>query len=69
MLKLIGVEELIVTDVDDYLRIANRLCGDPPWRYELSTRIAENSTRLFDDPSPIAALDAFYSAAAARPAE
>jgi len=52
---------------DDYLRIANRLCGDPAWRYELSMRIAENSTRLFDDPSPIAALDAFYTDAVARP--
>jgi protein O-GlcNAc transferase len=65
MLKLIGVEELIATDVDDYVRIATRLCADPAWRNALATRIRENSSRLFDDPTPIAALEAFYRQAAA----
>jgi predicted O-linked N-acetylglucosamine transferase (SPINDLY family) len=60
MLKLIGVEELIATDVEDYLRIANRLCGDPAWRSSLSQRIRERCGRLFDDAEPIAALEAFY---------
>ncbi|HKE40969.1 MAG TPA: tetratricopeptide repeat protein [Casimicrobiaceae bacterium] len=60
MLKLIGVEELIATDVEDYLRIANRLCGDPAWRASLSQRIRERCGRLFDDAEPIAALEAFY---------
>jgi CRISPR-associated protein Csy1 len=66
MLKLIGVEELIAADIDDYVRIATRLCSDPAWRSALSARIRENSSRLFDDPAPIAALDAFWSDAAAR---
>jgi protein O-GlcNAc transferase len=65
MLKLIDVEELIATDVDDYLRIATRLCTDPEWRAALSARIRENSGRLFDDPAPIAALEAYYREAAA----
>jgi predicted O-linked N-acetylglucosamine transferase (SPINDLY family) len=60
MLKLIGVEELIATDVEDYLRIANRVCGDPAWRESLSQRIRERCGRLFDDAEPIAALEAFY---------
>jgi protein O-GlcNAc transferase len=65
MLKLIGVEELIATDADDYVRIATRLCADLAWRNALSARIRENSSRLFDDPAPIAALEAYYRDAAA----
>lgn len=67
MLKLIGVDELIAADIDDYLRIAARLCGDPAWRADLSARIRERSGRLFDDTAPIAALDAFYRGVAAAP--
>ena len=66
MLKIVGVEELIAKDADDYVRIATRLCGDPEWRLAISARIRENSTRLFDDPSPITALQAFYREVAAR---
>ena len=60
MLKLIGVEELIATGVDDYVRIADRVCGDPSWRASLSERIRERCGRLFDDAEPIAALEGFY---------
>lgn len=67
MLGLIGVEELIAADVDDYVRIATRLCSDREWRAALSARIRDNSGRLFDDPAPIAALDAFFREAAANP--
>jgi len=67
MLRLIGVEELIAADVDDYVRIANRLCADAAWRAELSARIRANVGRLFDDPAPIAALENFLSEIAARP--
>ncbi len=67
MLRLIGVEELIAADVDDYVRIATRLCNDREWRAALSARIRDNSGRLFDDPAPIAALEAYYREAAATP--
>lgn len=65
MLKLIGMEQLIATDIDDYLRIANRMCGDPSWRATLSEQIRERCGRLFDDAEPIAALEAFYRDATA----
>ncbi|HXX86221.1 MAG TPA: tetratricopeptide repeat protein [Casimicrobiaceae bacterium] len=65
MLRLIGVEELIAADADDYLRIASRLCGDTAWRTSLSKRIRERCGRLFDDAEPIAALEAFYRDAVA----
>jgi protein O-GlcNAc transferase len=66
MLKLIGVEELVATDADDYVRIATQLCADSERRDAVSARIRENSNRLFDDPAPIAALQAFYRDAAAQ---
>jgi CRISPR-associated protein Csy1 len=59
MLRLIGVEALIARDVDDYVSIATRLCAEPAWRAELAARVREGSSRLFDDPEPIAALEAF----------
>jgi predicted O-linked N-acetylglucosamine transferase (SPINDLY family) len=67
MLRLIGADELIAKDIDDYVRIATRLCADPEWRLALSARIRERSSRLFDDAAPIAALDAFYREQAAKP--
>jgi predicted O-linked N-acetylglucosamine transferase (SPINDLY family) len=67
MLRLIGADELIARDVDDYVRIATRLCSDPEWRLALSARIRDASSRLFDDAAPIAALQAFYREEAARP--
>jgi CRISPR-associated protein Csy1 len=60
MLSMMGMDELVASDVDDYVRIATRLCGDPQWRAELRSRIRERSGVLFDDPAPIAALEAFY---------
>ena len=55
MLRLMGLEELIARDEDDYLAIALRLAGDPAWRAELAQRIAAGRSRVFDDPAPVAA--------------
>jgi CRISPR-associated protein Csy1 len=68
MLRLIGAEALIARDVDDYVRIATRLCADPAWRAEQATKVREGSSRLFDDPEPIAALEAFFRRIAAEAA-
>jgi protein O-GlcNAc transferase len=69
MLKLLGMNELIAADTDDYVRIATRLCADPAWRSSLSERIRERSGLLFGDARPIAELEAFFLAAANAPAE
>jgi CRISPR-associated protein Csy1 len=55
MLRIVGVPELVARDRDDYLRIASRLVGDPPWRTALSARIREGRTRLFDTREPVRA--------------
>ena len=60
MLKELGIEETIATDVDDYVGIARRLGNDAAWRRDLSRRILANHARLFDDQRSIQALEAFY---------
>jgi len=60
MLSLLGLHELIAADVDDYVRIATRLCQDAYWRAALAKSIRERNGMLFDDPAPLAALEEFY---------
>jgi predicted O-linked N-acetylglucosamine transferase (SPINDLY family) len=59
MLKLMGIEELIAKDADDYVQIVTRLVRDAEWRKDVAARIRAAQSRLFDDPAPIAALAAF----------
>ncbi len=64
MLGLMGIDELVARDVDDYVRIAVRLAQDRAWRNACSTRLAAQRGRIFDDPAPVAALaDALISLA------
>jgi predicted O-linked N-acetylglucosamine transferase (SPINDLY family) len=58
MLRLLELDELVARDVDDYVRIAVRLCRDPDWRGSLRERIAARKHRLYDDRAPVAALAA-----------
>jgi CRISPR-associated protein Csy1 len=67
MLSLLGLQELIAADADDYVRIATRLCQDVAWRAALATSIRERNGMLFDDPAPLDALEAFYRDAASAP--
>jgi protein O-GlcNAc transferase len=59
MLRMMGIEELVASDADDYVRIAVRLATDSTWRVDITKRIAAGSARLFDDQKPLRALDAF----------
>ena len=60
MLRLIGVEELIARDAEEYVEIALRVARDPVYREALSSRIREGLPRLADRSEPIEALaDAF----------
>jgi protein O-GlcNAc transferase len=64
MLELLGMQELIATDIDDYVRIATRLCSDSGWRAAAAARLRERSASLFDDANPIESLEAFFINAA-----
>lgn len=56
ILEQVGLPELIAESADDFVRLAARLATDHTWRLEIEARIAENSHRLFEDPTPVEAL-------------
>jgi protein O-GlcNAc transferase len=56
-LKLMGLEELIASSVDDYVRLAVRLARDPAYRGQIAAKIAVNKHKLYRDPAPIRALE------------
>jgi hypothetical protein len=49
MLKLMGLDELIAQDPDDYVRIAVRLGREPEYRAAVRARIAAHKHVLYDD--------------------
>jgi predicted O-linked N-acetylglucosamine transferase (SPINDLY family) len=67
MLSLLGLQELIAADADDYARIATRLCQDVAWRAGLAETIRERNRMLFDDSAPLEVLEAFYREAVSAP--
>lgn len=56
MLHLMGIDELVAQDQDDYVRIVAELAADPERRAALSRRIRDAHPRVFDDETPIKAL-------------
>ena len=61
MLRRLGVDDLVATDVADYVRIATRVAADGAFREELSHRILAGHAQLFDDARPVRALEAFLA--------
>jgi CRISPR-associated protein Csy1 len=59
MLRLMGIDELVARDADDYVQIVARLVGDSGWRDAISARIRDGQARVFDDPAPTAAIAEF----------
>jgi protein O-GlcNAc transferase len=59
MLQLMGIDELVARDADDYVRIVAKVASDVAWRGALSGRIREGQSRVFDDPAATAALAQF----------
>jgi predicted O-linked N-acetylglucosamine transferase (SPINDLY family) len=62
MLRLAGVPDLVATDVDGYVALAQRLALDRAWRDEIAARVAAGAARIFDDPAPVATLADWLSA-------
>jgi CRISPR-associated protein Csy1 len=60
MLRIVGVEELIARDAEEYVEIALRVARDPVYREGLSSRIGEGLPRLVDRSEPIEALAAAF---------
>ena len=62
MLRLLGIDELVARDADDYVRIVARLVDDAAWHSALTARIRDGRARVFDDPAPSIALAEFLRA-------
>jgi predicted O-linked N-acetylglucosamine transferase (SPINDLY family) len=61
MLRLAGLEDLVAKDEADYVRLAVGLARDRERRGEAVRRLREGAGRVFDDPAPVAALEAFLA--------
>jgi predicted O-linked N-acetylglucosamine transferase (SPINDLY family) len=66
ILRMLGVIDTIAASADDYVVIAVRLAREPAWRSDLSARMAEHRSRLFADPAPVRALEAFIESVVRR---
>ena len=56
MLRILGIEELIANDEEQYVALALRVSSDTTYRAELSARIRNSLPKLIDRREPIAAL-------------
>jgi predicted O-linked N-acetylglucosamine transferase (SPINDLY family) len=59
MLRMIGVEDTVAKDVDDYIAIAVRLGREPEFRAQTRARIAANRHKLYNDEKCVRGLEDF----------
>ncbi len=62
MLKLMGLDELIAKDQDDYVEIAVRLGTDRAWRKQVARHISANSDSIFGVETALRQMEQFYVA-------
>jgi predicted O-linked N-acetylglucosamine transferase (SPINDLY family) len=71
MLRLLGLDALIATDIEDYVRIAVNLGQSADYRAHVRETIAQHRHRLYDHTAVVAAFEAFcidpWQALAQRP--
>ena len=67
ILKMMGVEETIAKNKDEYVQIAVRLGQDPNYRQHISRQIALNKHKLYEDLKPVIALEDFLFKVANKP--
>ncbi|BAY07963.1 tetratricopeptide repeat protein [Calothrix sp. NIES-2098] len=59
ILKMMGVEETIATNKEEYVNIAVRLGQDAEYRQHISQQVAQNKHKLYDDVKLMRALEDF----------
>lgn len=65
ILRMMGLDELIAADQQQYVEIAVRLAHDSAWRAAVSARIAANKHRVYGDLTSVRALEEFMEQAVA----
>ncbi|MDD2900519.1 MAG: methyltransferase domain-containing protein [Desulfuromonadaceae bacterium] len=66
ILKMMGVEETIAANSDEYISIATRVALDKQWRNDVSTGIRRNKHRIYRDRDCITGLEKFLVAVSGR---
>lgn len=59
ILKMMGLNETIVSTIDEYVELAVRLAKDSKWRRQISEKIVANKHRIYHDRKCIIALENF----------
>ncbi|PIK97708.1 tetratricopeptide repeat protein [Synechococcus sp. 63AY4M1] len=59
ILRQMGIYETIASSLEEYIQIAVRLGLDDRWREEIGQRVKARQERLYRDPAPIRALEAW----------
>ncbi|MFW9261164.1 tetratricopeptide repeat protein [Nostoc sp. CALU 546] len=59
ILKMMGIEETIASNKEEYVNIAIRLGKDAEYRQYISQQVAENKHKLYGDLKPVRALEDF----------
>jgi predicted O-linked N-acetylglucosamine transferase (SPINDLY family) len=60
ILKMLGVTNTIAPNETEYIEIAVKLGLDQQWRQDISQRMSERHTNLYEDTSCVKALEQFY---------
>jgi predicted O-linked N-acetylglucosamine transferase (SPINDLY family) len=61
ILEVLGVSETIAGSIEAYVDLAAQLAGDPARRAAICGVMAANRTRLYADPAPVRALEAWLA--------
>jgi len=60
MLAMMGCTETVAASEDGYVEIAVRLGRDDDWRAAVAARMRERRSRIYDDETPVRALEALF---------
>ncbi|KIL98466.1 TPR domain protein putative component of TonB system [Paramagnetospirillum magnetotacticum MS-1] len=66
ILRCAGLGELVAKDEDAYVDLAARLATDADYREIISKKMAENRSRVFNDPGPVQGLADFLKSVTGR---
>ena len=66
ILKMIDMDETIACDEKHYVQIASRLATDKDFYESVRRKLARNRNKLYEDPTPVRALEAFYRSVVRR---
>jgi predicted O-linked N-acetylglucosamine transferase (SPINDLY family) len=61
ILKMMGIEETIAANVEEFIALAVRLANDKQWQEEISAKIYRNKHLIYRDSACIAALERFFT--------